>query len=271
MTQSKRGGSSEEDPPAHALDQGRGERGDGGEQEERDGSFAEYGPRAVPVDASAIEPRNDDQHGEQQQLTHWGMRERMGRRAALALTILRVALAPVVLLLAVQGSYVRYIALTVIIATVSDIYDGRIARHFGVVTPDLRRFDSMADTIFYAAVGVALWISHPEMVRSHALLFVVFIAMQVVGMVIDVWKFGRETSYHAWTARAFGVSLLVSMTVVFWTGQGGGWLTLALVMGMISHVDAFIITMLLPEWHHDVGTIPNALRLRREFMQRRTL
>ena len=186
----------------------------------------------------------------------------MGRRAALALTILRLVLAPVVVLVAVQGSQVRYIAFAVIIATLSDIYDGRIARHFGVATAELRRFDSITDTIFYAAVGIALWITHAELVRSHAALVLAFIAMQVAGHAFDVWKFGRDTSYHTYSGRAFGLLLLVSMTVAFWTGQGDGFITLTLIVGMISHVDAFVITLLLPEWHHDVNTIAKALRLR---------
>ena len=196
-------------------------------------------------------------------------RRRLGRLAALSLTVTRIVLAPVVLVAAATGHYVRWIALAVIVAALSDVYDGKIARHFGVASAGLRRFDSIADTVFYTGVGLSLWLSHPDIVRSHAVLLIAFVVMQVAGHAVDVWKFGRDTSYHTWSGRAFGLMLFVSMTLIFWTGQSGGWLTAALIVGMLAHLDAFVITMVLPEWDHDVHTIRNAGRIRRAVMRRR--
>jgi CDP-diacylglycerol--glycerol-3-phosphate 3-phosphatidyltransferase len=166
-------------------------------------------------------------------------------------------------LFATFGSDGRLLGGGVIVATLSDIFDGVVARRFGVASSGLRRFDSVADTVFYAGAGVALWLRHSDMLRTRGLLIVALVVMQVGGYLVDLWKFGRDTSYHTWSGRAFGVMLCVSTTLVFWTGHGGAWLTAALIIGLVAHVDAFVITMILPEWHHDVNTIRNAVRLRR--------
>jgi phosphatidylglycerophosphate synthase len=168
-----------------------------------------------------------------------------------------------VALIGAMGGDGRILGGAVVLATLTDIFDGKVARHFGVATARLRRLDSIADTIFYAGAGVALWLRHADVLRSRALLVLAFLAMQTGGHLLDVWKFGRDTSYHTWSGRAFGVVLCIAVTLVFWTGHSDGWLTAALIIGMIAHLDAFAITMILPSWHHDVHTIRNAVRLRR--------
>jgi hypothetical protein len=79
---------------------------------------------------------------------------------------------------------------------------------------------------------------------------------------VDLVKFGRDTSYHAWSARLTGALLFVAATVIFCVGRAGPWLSIALIAGMLSHLDAFAITMILPEWRHDVHTIRAALEIR---------
>jgi CDP-diacylglycerol--glycerol-3-phosphate 3-phosphatidyltransferase len=182
---------------------------------------------------------------------------------ALGLTTLRFALGPFVALVAILGLPGRIIAICIVVAGLSDVYDGKTARRFGVATPGLRRYDSVADTVFYIGVAAALWIIHPSIVRDHAILLIAFAIMQVGGHAVDVVKFGRDTSYHTWTGRAFGLSLFVAGPIVFWTGNAGSWLVIALIVGLVAHVDALVITMILPSWHHDVHTIANALRIRR--------
>lgn len=191
------------------------------------------------------------------------MTARLGRAGALSLTSTRLLLGPLMPLAAAWGSDGRILAGAVVIATLTDVFDGKVARRFGVATAGLRRFDSMADTIFYVGAGIALWLRHADVVRERALLIIAFVAMQAGGHLFDVWKFGRDTSYHTWSGRVFGVLLCVATTAIFWGSTTSGWLTLALVAGIIAHADAFIITMILPAWQHDVHSIPNALRLRR--------
>lgn len=190
-------------------------------------------------------------------------RQRFGRAGALALTTLRLLLGPMMVVVALANGDGWILGSAVIVATLSDIYDGKVARRFGVATAGLRRFDSMADTVFYIGTGIALWLRHADVLRERLVLIVVFIALQVGGHLFDVWKFGRDTSYHTWSGRVFGILLGIATTYILWAGRGGAWLTAALIAGIVAHVDAFVITMILPTWHHDVHHVRNALRLRK--------
>jgi CDP-diacylglycerol--glycerol-3-phosphate 3-phosphatidyltransferase len=223
----------------------------------------------VPVDPASRERGHRDQHYDREQGPKSASHQRFGRGAALSLTLTRLALGPIAILLASQRADGRLLAAAVVIAGISDVYDGKIARHFGVDTPGLRRFDSIADTLFYLCIAAAVWMVHPDIIRSHWPLLAAFMAMQIGGHLFDLKKFGRDTSYHTWTGRAFGLSLFLAVPLIFWTGHAAPWLAIALIIGLISHIDALIITLTLPEWRHDVHTIANARRIRDDFRQGR--
>ena len=223
----------------------------------------------TPVDSATREHDDSDHRDDSDRDTNSTQHQTLGRAAALSLTVTRLALGPIAIVLASQRADGRLLAAAVIIASLSDVYDGRIARRFGVDTPGLRRFDSITDTVFYIFVAAAIWMIHPDIIRSHWLLLFAFAVMQVGGHLFDLKKFGRDTSYHTWTGRVFGLSLLIASTLIFWTGTAVPWLAIALLVGIISHVDALIISLTLPKWHHDVHTIADARRIRDDFRQRR--
>ena len=77
------------------------------------------------------------------------------------LTLLRMALAPVVLWLAFHRPSGPAFAACLAAAFVSDVFDGVIARRLHVATPGLRRLDSAADSVFYLAATAAAWHLHP--------------------------------------------------------------------------------------------------------------
>jgi phosphatidylglycerophosphate synthase len=73
----------------------------------------------------------------------------MKRHLPFALTTLRLLLGPVALACALTN-VPRWVYLPILVAgTLSDIYDGILARRFGVATPALRRYDSVTDVIYY--------------------------------------------------------------------------------------------------------------------------
>src|SRR6478672_3777989 len=124
----------------------------------------------TPVDSANREHDDRDHREDGDRGTNSSQQRALGRAAALSLTVTRLALGPVAVLLASQRADGRLLAAAVIIASLSDVYDGKIARRFGVDTPGLRRFDSIADTVFYIFVAAAIWMLHPDTIRSHGLL-----------------------------------------------------------------------------------------------------
>jgi phosphatidylglycerophosphate synthase len=185
------------------------------------------------------------------------VRPAAGRRAALALTTVRVALAPVILWITrdrhAGGLYVACCT----VAFLSDVFDGVIARRAGADTAAIRRYDSLADTAFYLAAVVTVWHVHPEVVHAYWPWAVTVGALELLRYAVDLGKFHREASYHTWSAKAWGVSLFVALVAVMGFGAASPWVLVAACLGVVADLEGLAISLLLAEWRHDV---PNALR-----------
>jgi phosphatidylglycerophosphate synthase len=193
--------------------------------------------------------------------------QRLGYAAALALTLLRLVLAaPLVTVGAVKGDG-SAAAIILIAGFLSDIFDGVVARRCGVATEGLRRLDSAVDSVFYLAAAFCAWRLHPAAITEHRWWIAAVIGTLIFNHAIEYWKFRREASYHAWSAKLWGAALFTALVVLFASGDDR-LLTIALLLGLVSHLENFLITLALPRWEHDVTSVFSALAIRRRAHRR---
>ena len=189
---------------------------------------------------------------------------RAGLRAVpLGLVAARAGLAPVVVGLAVAGAPGPWTAAVVVAATLTDVFDGVLARRLNVATERLRRLDSAVDTVFYLAVLAALALRHGDVLRAHAVGLALLVGLEAVRHGFDVWKFGRTASYHMWSAKLWGLSLALGLVALFGWGAGGWPVVLAVWLGVATNVEALAASAVLSRWHHDVPSLVHAVRLER--------
>ena len=181
---------------------------------------------------------------------------------ALALTLLRLALAPVVVAAALANVPGWVIAALLLLGFLSDILDGVVARRTGRATPALRRLDSSVDTVFYLAIAAAGWLLFREELRPTLPWITAVIATELLTNAVSWMRFRREASYHSVSAKLFGLSLFIALLVLFVAGTGA-LIVPAAVIGLLSHAENLAITAVLPEWRHDVRSILAARRIRR--------
>lgn len=189
----------------------------------------------------------------------------------LALTALRVALAPLLVLLARHGAGqppaddgatiagVAYVACCVA-ALLSDVFDGVLARRWRVDGPAVRRLDSAADTLFYVAAAWSVWIARPDVVHDYARGAIVVVALELLRYAVDYLKFGREASYHAWSAKAWGLSLFAALVATMGFGHPRGFVDAAVLLGVVADLEGLAMSLVLPRWTHDVRGIAAAMR-----------
>lgn len=182
---------------------------------------------------------------------------------------LRLALAPSIVWAAVARWPGSALSTIVLIALLSDIYDGVIARRLACETAAIRVADSLVDTVFYLGVLAALWLRKPEVVRSEWPLLAVLLSLECVRYLVDLSKFGKTASYHSYLAKVWGLVMAIALILVFASSAGGVLLVLALVLGIVSDMEGLIISLVLPRWQHDVKTISRALALRRAMLLER--
>jgi phosphatidylglycerophosphate synthase len=186
----------------------------------------------------------------------------MLRSVPMGLTVLRLLLAPVLVWLVYADAPGVVFAGVVLVAFVSDYFDGVIARRLGVASAELRHFDSRADLVFYATAAWAVWRLHPDVVRSVAIPALVVIGLDVVRHIFDFAKFGRDVAYHAWSSKVWGLSLALALVLLMGFGISQPFVGITVILGLVAQIEGLLISVALPVWTHDVPTLIHALRIR---------
>lgn len=188
---------------------------------------------------------------------------RVERQIPALLVGLRFLLGPLLFLLAMRRQSGVWLAVGISAGFLSDVFDGIIARRLGVATERLRVADSWTDAAFYSWIAVGVWLTRPEVIRRFARPLTALFALQLFSWTIDLLKYRRIATFHAYTAKAWGVSLFAAALALFLLADPGPFVWLTVVVGLIGNLEGIAMKLVLPTWQHDVPSVWHALRLRR--------
>jgi CDP-diacylglycerol--glycerol-3-phosphate 3-phosphatidyltransferase len=177
-----------------------------------------------------------------------------------AFTATRLALVPVLLLLAAADNAAAFVALLAV-AFATDALDGWLARRFRLESPLGAKLDSRADMALWLMLPVATWLLRPDLVRAEALAIGVLLASLALPLAAGLAKFRCVPSYHTWLAKGTAIVLAGALLSIYL--RGPIWpLHLATLLAVLCALEEVAITALLPSPHTDVRTWRAALRLR---------
>jgi phosphatidylglycerophosphate synthase len=179
---------------------------------------------------------------------------------------LRALACPLIVVGAWRGWAGGWLGAIVVVALLSDIYDGVLARRWGNETARLRVSDSVTDTFFYLGVLAALWIREPQVLRGNWQWLVTLLGFEAFRYGFDFWKFGKVASYHSYLSKSWG--LLIAVAVIGVLSFGGlRWLIwVALMFGVVVNAEGLAMSVMLPRWKNDVKTLGRAWELRKRML-----
>jgi CDP-diacylglycerol---glycerol-3-phosphate 3-phosphatidyltransferase len=179
----------------------------------------------------------------------------MKRHLPFVLTTLRLLLGPVALICAL-ANVPRWIYLPILVTgTVSDIYDGILARRYGVATPALRRYDSVTDVIYYLFILTAAVLLCKTVVVQNWLLIALILLSEVGSILVCYVRFGKYPATHSYLAKCYGLCLLAALIalLVFNTGS---WTIIALtIVALTANLEIIAIHFVMNTPPVDVRSI----------------
>ncbi|MGB5982229.1 MAG: CDP-alcohol phosphatidyltransferase family protein [Nonlabens sp.] len=181
------------------------------------------------------------------------------------LILFRLLLAPIILLLAYhETAHCEPIIVTLMfLGLISDILDGIIARKQNISSAKLRRMDSQVDMLFWLSIGFATYFLYPALIKANIAAIIAILGMEVACYVISLIKFKKETCTHAFLSKMWGIALLVAFTSLIGFNHSGVPFQIAIILGLISHIDRILITLILPKWTHDIPSTYHAYLIRK--------
>jgi CDP-diacylglycerol--glycerol-3-phosphate 3-phosphatidyltransferase len=187
------------------------------------------------------------------------------RKIPLVLILFRLLLGPLMIFIAYNlSNHLRAIlVLLMFLGLLSDVFDGIIARRLLVSSEKLRRMDSQTDLIFWLCIGWCSWVLNPEIILQNKFSILLIFVMEGLTYLFSIIKFGKETCTHALLSKFWGITLLIAFVSLIGFGQAGIPFYLAIVAGIIGHLDVYLIIYFLPKWVHDVPSCYHAYLIRK--------
>jgi len=187
----------------------------------------------------------------------------MGRRRSIgpmnslpcALTGLRLLLGPLALICVFVGVS-RWVYLPILVAgTLSDIFDGVLARRLGVATSALRRFDSITDAIYYLFIlTAAWWLCRPVIVQNWPMLLLILLSEAAVVLTCYL-KFGRYPATHSYLAKFYGLCLLGGIVALLVFNVGSWALIVLTLVALVTNAEQLAIHLLMDQPPMDIKSI----------------
>ena len=179
-----------------------------------------------------------------------------------ALSAGRLAMAPLIVVCVwFQAHTLFLVALT--IAVLSDAVDGAVARAIGESSTLGAKLDSWGDFALYLTVPIGVAFLWPDLVARERPWVIALIAAFLIPVSLGFLKYHRLTSYHTYLAKT--VAVVVPFTGVVLLLDGPAWpFHVGVVLLGISALEEVALTLTLPVWRANVGSILHVMRERND-------
>jgi len=150
----------------------------------------------------------------------------------------------------------RWIYLPILVTgTLSDIYDGILARRYGVATPALRRYDSVTDVIYYLFILAAAFVTCRAVITQSWLLIALILLSEAGSILVCYIRFGKYPATHSYMAKFYGLCLLAALIALL-VFNAGNWTIVALtVVALAANFEIIAIHLVMNTPPVDVRSI----------------
>jgi phosphatidylglycerophosphate synthase len=172
-----------------------------------------------------------------------------------ALTSLRLMLGPSALVCAFKNTpRIVYLAI-LLVGIASDIFDGILARRFGVSTAQLRRYDSVTDAVYYSFILVVAWILCRPVVLASMPAIAVLIFSEAAVIVVSAARFRRYPATHTYLAKFYGLCML-AVLIALLVFDASSWVVWALaIVAVVTNAEIILIHFLADSPPVDVRSV----------------
>lgn len=167
------------------------------------------------------------------------------------ITFSRLLSVPVLAWMAYHGLNTAFAALLVL-ALLSDIADGVIARRLGIHSATGAILDSTADSLLMAVIVYGIWAMHRGIFTEYGTWIIPVVVLWVLGHIAALIRFRRLASFHSYLIRAASGSVGLFASVLFIFGFVPALLYLATVICTLAVLEHFLLLLLVPDWQPDV-------------------
>ena len=127
-----------------------------------------------------------------------------------------------------------------LIAGISDVADGYIARRFNWVTAAGAKLDSIADIVFHLVIFIILYIKYRWVLEENALFFFVVLGIKLLSVIVSRIKFRKIVFLHTFANKATGLIVFFAVPIIMVT-MNNSFIPVLLGIAVIAALEELII------------------------------
>ena len=176
---------------------------------------------------------------------------------------LRLILVPVLWGFALKG-FAFYVGVGLVVAALTDVLDGFLARRFKWTTAFGAKLDSLADDLIIVSVFIWGFMLRPELVTDHPRLTFVGGGIYGCSLLISLLKFRRfGSNLHLYSHKAVAiVGYLFLVHAFLFGGYHQGAYYLAIGLFILAHTEASVIQLVSSSIDEHIGSVVFVFRKR---------
>lgn len=148
-------------------------------------------------------------------------------------------------------------------ATISDIFDGIIARKLNISTQKLRRLDSSVDQVFWiCALAGTVFICEDFFLSNYKKILILLI-FEAITYLVSFIRFKKEVATHAILSKLWTLTILAALIQVVLTCNSMLIFNICIYVGIATRLEIIAMLLVIKEWTNDIPTLYHAFLLRK--------
>ncbi len=167
------------------------------------------------------------------------------------LSFYRILAFPFLLWFVIAGKETLF-AIFLVINLLTDVADGYIARRFNMTTEFGARLDSIADILTYLLAFAGIYAFKLNDFMPHISSFLIFVALNVVSILLSIIKFGRFPSFHLYSTKSGGYIQGAFFIFLFTIGFITPFYYFMIAWGILAALEHISIQLIIPQMRSNV-------------------
>jgi CDP-diacylglycerol--glycerol-3-phosphate 3-phosphatidyltransferase len=173
------------------------------------------------------------------------------------LSMLRLALVPVLAILAITNQAVGFLVLLAF-SLISDVLDGYLARKLQQTSELGAHLDSWGDLLTYAVMILGLYLIWPSIFSDQAIFLFAAMLSYILSVALALNRFGSYPSYHTWGAKLAAVLIAPAYYLLILSDNQLFFRIVVVLHGLVA-IEEMLITLLLKHPRTNVGSVLHLL------------
>lgn len=182
------------------------------------------------------------------------------RNIPLALVIMRFLIGITIFVYAKNKTFQKFFLVFFILGFFSDFLDGFIAHKVGHVPGVVTVFDGYADIVLYVSTLYFLSKNYSDALKKYRYYIFGLIGLVLISWLFCYLKFGKLTSYHPYSAKLWGISIILFVTEIY-IFKKSIFFPLLIIFGLLNIGEEISITYVMPYYKVNVSSLKQAIKL----------